>query len=417
MLAALGFTFTDADGRQLRACGRTLHQVHTVDSSRAVNRSGIEIVIAGDVTNPLTGPSGAAAVYGPQKGADPATVRELDAGLDNLVDAFTRSGHPQARAVANSPGAGGAGGIGFAAMMLGARMVSGAEYFLDLLDFDGHLAGMDLVITGEGSIDEQTEHGKLLAVLARRAHPVPVIAVAGRNTLSRNRWAPTGFEYVHSLGDYTDRNTATDPELTGELLTRSGGHRPQLTSSTTKDHDDSHRSPFATRRRCRRGVAAVAAEGEDRVHARAGHRHGRAHPHSRRNRDGHRPTELQSRRPHRPRSQLPARPRRSRQHGPSRRNPRGPAGTEDPPRPLSHGGAVWATGEQVRITVEDCAGTHHRVSTTYTHLAQDARPGDRLLVDDGKIALTVLDVDGNDVVCRVTEGGPISNDRAIPCLG
>ena len=222
MLAALGFTFADADGRQLRACGRTLHQVHTVDSSRAVNLSGIEIVVAGDVTNPLTGPNGAAAVYGPQKGADPATVRELDAGLDNLVDAFTRSGHPQARTVANSPGAGSAGGIGFAAMMLGARMVSGAEYFLDLLDFDGYLAGMDLVITGEGSIDEQTEHGKLLAVLARRAHPVPVIAVAGRNTLSRNRWAPTGFEYIHALGDYTDRNTATDPELTGELLTHIG---------------------------------------------------------------------------------------------------------------------------------------------------------------------------------------------------
>ena len=222
MLAALGFTFADADGRQLRACGRTLHQVHTVDSSRAVNLSGIEIVVAGDVTNPLTGSNGAAAVYGPQKGADPATVRDLDAGLDNLVDAFTRSGHPQARTVANSPGAGSAGGIGFAAMMLGARMVSGAEYFLDLLDFDGYLAGMDLVITGEGSIDEQTEHGKLLAVLARRAHPVPVIAVAGRNTLSRNRWAPTGFEYIHALGDYTDRNTATDPELTGELLTRIG---------------------------------------------------------------------------------------------------------------------------------------------------------------------------------------------------
>ena len=84
---------------------------------------------------------------------------------------------------------------------------------------------------------------------------------------------------------------------------------------------------------------------------------------------------------------------------------------------FADGASVWATGEQVRITVEDCAGTHDRVSTTYTHLAQDARPGDRLLVDDGKIALTVLDIDGNDVVCRVTEGGPISNNKGVSLPG
>ena len=80
---------------------------------------------------------------------------------------------------------------------------------------------------------------------------------------------------------------------------------------------------------------------------------------------------------------------------------------------------MWATGEQVRITVEDSEGTHDRVSTTYAQLpgAQGARPGDRLLVDDGKIALTVLDVDGNDVVCRVTEGGPISNNKGVSLPG
>ncbi|MDT2003778.1 glycerate kinase [Rhodococcus opacus] len=222
MLAALGFTFHDATGRPLRACGRTLPEVATIDSSRAVNLSGIEIVVAGDVTNPLTGPNGAAAVYGPQKGADPAAVRYLDAGLGTLVEAFNRSGYPRARAVAASPGAGSAGGIGFAAMLLGARMVSGADYFLDLLDFDGYLAGMDLVITGEGSIDEQTEHGKLLAVLAERAHPVPVVAIAGRNSLPRHRWQQSGFSRICALGDYTDRDTSTDPDLTGELLTRIG---------------------------------------------------------------------------------------------------------------------------------------------------------------------------------------------------
>ena len=78
---------------------------------------------------------------------------------------------------------------------------------------------------------------------------------------------------------------------------------------------------------------------------------------------------------------------------------------------------VWANGETVRITVEDCVGTHGRVSTTYKNLAADARPGDRLLVDDGKVALVVEEVDGNDVVCTVTEGGPVSNNKGLSMPG
>ncbi|WP_174315430.1 pyruvate kinase [Nocardia gamkensis] len=81
------------------------------------------------------------------------------------------------------------------------------------------------------------------------------------------------------------------------------------------------------------------------------------------------------------------------------------------------GRTVWATGEEVRITVDDVDGTHDRVSTTYKELAQDAKAGDRLLVDDGKVGLTVTRVDGNDVVCRVTEGGPISNNKGVSLPG
>ncbi len=77
----------------------------------------------------------------------------------------------------------------------------------------------------------------------------------------------------------------------------------------------------------------------------------------------------------------------------------------------------WETGEQIPITVEDCEGTHDRVSTTYKQLAQDARPGDRLLVDDGKVGLVVEAVDGDDVVCRVTEGGPVSNNKGVSLPG
>ncbi|WP_174372154.1 pyruvate kinase [Nocardia araoensis] len=81
------------------------------------------------------------------------------------------------------------------------------------------------------------------------------------------------------------------------------------------------------------------------------------------------------------------------------------------------GRTVWATGEEVRITVDDIDGTHDRVSTTYKELAQDAKPGDRLLVDDGKVGLIVTGVDGNDVVCRVTEGGPVSNNKGVSLPG
>ncbi|MEU1546507.1 pyruvate kinase [Nocardia sp. NPDC005745] len=81
------------------------------------------------------------------------------------------------------------------------------------------------------------------------------------------------------------------------------------------------------------------------------------------------------------------------------------------------GKTVWATGEEVRITVDDVDGTHDRVSTTYKELAQDAKAGDRLLVDDGKVGLTVTRVDGNDVVCRVTEGGPVSNNKGVSLPG
>lgn len=222
LLAALGYTFADAAGRRLRACGRSLGQVHTVDSSRATKFSGIHIVVAGDVTNPLLGPDGAAAVYGPQKGATDEEVRFLDTGLNNLVQAFARSGYPHAMAAANTAGAGSAGGMGFAASVLGAEIVSGADYFLDLLEFDRHLPGCDLVVAGEGSIDEQTANGKLPTVVARRSYPVPVVAVAGRSTLSPSRWRATGFTDIHALGDYTDRDTTDDPDLTRRLLTRIG---------------------------------------------------------------------------------------------------------------------------------------------------------------------------------------------------
>ncbi|MCV7107907.1 pyruvate kinase [Mycolicibacterium chitae] len=84
---------------------------------------------------------------------------------------------------------------------------------------------------------------------------------------------------------------------------------------------------------------------------------------------------------------------------------------------FAEGPVYWATGETVRITTEECTGTHERVSTTYKQLAADAQPGDRLLVDDGKVGLVVEHIDGNDVVCTVTEGGPVSNNKGLSLPG
>ena len=176
MIAALGYQLHDTNGQIVPASSQNLRQIRTVRANDAVDLTGIELIVASDVTHPLTGPNGAAEVFGPQKGATLVDIDRLEAGLDNFVDAVERSGWPDARKLATTPGAGAAGGCGFAAILLGAKVVSGADYFLDLLGFDQHRQGVDLVITGEGRLDRQTLSGKLPATVARRAAPAPVIA-------------------------------------------------------------------------------------------------------------------------------------------------------------------------------------------------------------------------------------------------
>ena len=137
--------------------GGALQRIRSIDVSALADLSGVEIVIASDVQNPLTGPDGAAAVYGPQKGATPDHGRGPSMrGWINLVHQLTAAGKPDAAHWPQHPGAGAAGGLGFAGLLLGGRIVSGADYFLDLLNFETHLQGCDLVITGEGRMDDQT---------------------------------------------------------------------------------------------------------------------------------------------------------------------------------------------------------------------------------------------------------------------
>ncbi|MFK4299701.1 glycerate kinase [Arthrobacter sp. GAS37] len=222
MLTALGFRFLDASGCSLEGDGRNLGLVHSVLGALLPGLAETELIVASDVHNPLCGPDGAPAVFGPQKGASVQDLAALDAGLTHFVSVLASVGFEDAASVAEHPGAGSAGGIGFACMLLGASQVSRADYFLDLLDFDTRKDSCDVVITGEGSIDEQTLAGKLPAAVARRSGTPAIIAVAGRSLLPQDRWSEMSLLRVYTLADYTDRDSSKDPVLSAELLRRIG---------------------------------------------------------------------------------------------------------------------------------------------------------------------------------------------------
>ena len=222
MLTALGCRFFDADGQELRGSAAALGQIASVRRSTVPGLAGTELIMASDVHNPLRGPDGAAAVFGPQKGATADDVAFLDRSLGHFVARMAEAGCAGAEALAAHHGAGSAGGIGYACLLLGAEQVSGADYFLDLLGFDARKDGCDVVITGEGSIDEQTLAGKLPAAVARRSGNQRVIAVAGRSLLPKERWPEMHLSSVITLADYTDRDSSKDPDLSASLLRQIG---------------------------------------------------------------------------------------------------------------------------------------------------------------------------------------------------
>lgn len=178
--AALGVGFLDADGQSFVPVGDTLGRIARIDTAEAeaLLRS-VEITVMCDVTNPLYGPTGAAYVFAPQKGADAEKVKSLDAGLRHFGDVI-RSQY--GLDVSAMPGAGAAGGMGAGCVaLLGGTIQSGIDAVLDVTGFDRQLEGADLVITGEGRIDSQSADGKVVSGVARRtrAKGVPLIAIAG----------------------------------------------------------------------------------------------------------------------------------------------------------------------------------------------------------------------------------------------
>ncbi|MEU4246586.1 glycerate kinase [Amycolatopsis sp. NPDC026612] len=203
MLSALGAGVLDAFGAPVGLGGGTLKRVASTELAPVRERlDGVPVAVATDVTNPLLGPEGAAAVFGPQKGAGPAEVALLDEALGRWAHALQVGGAPD---VTRVPGAGAGGGVAAGAIAgLGAAVESGFDLIAGLTGVDEALDGADLVITGEGSLDEQSLNGKAPAGIADRARPrgVPLIALAGRIELGPEGLARLGVVGSSALIDH-----------------------------------------------------------------------------------------------------------------------------------------------------------------------------------------------------------------------
>jgi len=180
MATALGAKFMDSEGNALPPGGAALARLDRIDTSGLIDGlSGVEIVGATDVTNPLCGPTGASEIFGPQKGASKEVVAELDSALANFARVVKRDLGVD---VLDVPGAGAAGGLGAGLIaFVGGTLQSGIDMVCQVLEFDRHLEGADLVFTGEGRADKSTVFDKAPVGVARHAmaHGVPSILLAG----------------------------------------------------------------------------------------------------------------------------------------------------------------------------------------------------------------------------------------------
>ena len=194
---ALGVRFYDAAGGEVPPSGEGMQRIARIDASGLDPRwSAVEVVAAADVMSPMTGPDGAARVYGPQKGATPEQIGHLERGLENLG---ARIEGDLGVSVLDAPGAGAAGGVGAMLLGLGAALRSGAEVVLESIDLAGRVKDADLVVTGEGKLDESTVAGKGPAAVARLAREVevPCVALVGEAAAK-----PDEFDEVRALADH-----------------------------------------------------------------------------------------------------------------------------------------------------------------------------------------------------------------------
>lgn len=194
--AALGWQFLNAEGGKVSPVGGKLGEIAGIVPPKELPFAEVNVLC--DVTNPLFGPHGAAFVYGKQKGGSDAALQQLDLGLRHI----TRLVEEQLgkKGWADVPGAGSAGGLGFGAMaFLGAKLRRGIDMVMELVGFDEAARGADLIITGEGKLDEQSMQGKLVQGVVSRAGKTPVIALCGRLALSQEQVKQMGLKAAYSI--------------------------------------------------------------------------------------------------------------------------------------------------------------------------------------------------------------------------
>jgi len=196
MAAALGWQFLDANGKAVKPDGGNLQQIAKIVPPASLPFEKVEVLC--DVTNPLFGPNGASWIYGPQKGGNSESLTHLDSGARHIArlveEQLGKTG------LADTPGAGAAGGLGFGGMaFLNATLKRGIEMVLDLVGFDAAAASADLVITGEGCIDGQSLQGKLIQGVSGRAGATPVVALCGKLSASEADIRAVGLMAAYSI--------------------------------------------------------------------------------------------------------------------------------------------------------------------------------------------------------------------------
>jgi len=199
MAAALGWQFLDKNGQQLSPIGENLIKIKKVISPVSNHQSTVSIYVACDVSNPLFGENGAAYIYGPQKGANESAVKELDEGLKNISMIFERDFGKNYSLIS---GTGAAGGLGFGLIaFLNAELKEGVKLLMDFCDFDKKLKDVNLIITGEGKIDNQTLQGKLIKGITDRANlaKIPIAAICGTLDVSPQELQEIGINYATSI--------------------------------------------------------------------------------------------------------------------------------------------------------------------------------------------------------------------------
>ncbi|HAS40783.1 MAG TPA: glycerate kinase [Microscillaceae bacterium] len=200
---ALGYQFLDQDQQVLAPIGGNLERIASLKKNEeSPDIDEVKFQVVCDVNNPFFGESGAAHVYAPQKGANAAEVAQLDQGLRNIHEVFRAAGLPN---IQDLPGAGAAGGIGGGMVaMFGARLVSGIDLFIDWFGLEAKVQQADVVITGEGQLDEQSVQGKVIGGVAQlcKKHQKPLIVVCGQNTLSAAARQRAQIREVKAIMEY-----------------------------------------------------------------------------------------------------------------------------------------------------------------------------------------------------------------------